>query len=133
MAIPLTWNMQNNFRGFSMISEDEKAQIKYDKWIMPYIEQLMQLRFGKQYEEINVSWGVPKWYMNEEKQKYLNENVCFVRMTKGLDKVTMVHKISRTIIIEASVDAREIYDEYDNFPELRKIEEEYDNEICESK
>lgn len=116
-----------------MISEDEKAQIKYDKWIMPYIEQLMQLRFGKQYEEINVSWGVPKWYMNEEKQKYLNENVCFVRMTKGLDKVTMVHKISRTIIIEASVDAREIYDEYDNFPELRKIEEEYDNEICESK
>jgi len=24
-----------------MISEDEKAQIKYDKWIMPYIEQLM--------------------------------------------------------------------------------------------
>lgn len=126
MATPLTWNMQNNFRGFSMISEDEKAQIKYDKWIMPYIEQLMQLRFGKQYEEINVSWGVPKWYMNEEKQKYLNENVCFVRMTKGLDNVTMVHKISRTIIIEASVDAREIYDEYDNFPELRKIEEEYD-------
>lgn len=133
MATPLTWNMQNNFRGFSMISEDEKAQIKYDKWIMPYIEQLMQLRFGKQYEEINVSWGVPKWYMNEEKQKYLNENVCFVTMTKGLDKVTMVHKISRNIIIEASVDAREIYDEYDNFPELRKLEEKYDNEICESK
>jgi hypothetical protein len=116
-----------------MVSEDEKAQIKYDKWIMPYIEQLMQLRFGKQYEEITVSWGVPKWYMNEEKQKYLNENVCFVHMTKGLDKVTMVHKISRNIIIEASVDAREIYDEYDNFPELRKLEEEYDNEICESK
>ena len=133
MATPLTWNMQNNLRGFCMVSEDEKAQIKYDKWIMPYIEQLMQLRFGKQYEEINVSWGVPKWYMNEEKQKYLNENVCFVRMTKGLDKVTMVHKISRTIIIEASVDAREIYDEYDNFPELRKLEEKYDNEICESK
>lgn len=109
-----------------MISEDEKDQIKYDKWIMPYIEQFMQLRFGKQYEEINVSWGVPKWYMNEEKQKYLPENVCFVRMTKGLDKVTMVHKISRTIIIEASVDARKIYDEYDNFPELRKLEEEYD-------
>lgn len=116
-----------------MISEDEKKQIKYDKWIMPYIEQLMQLRYGKQYEEINISWGVPKWYMNEEKQKYLPENVCFVRMTKGRDKVTMVHKISRTIIIEASVDAREIYDEYDNFPELRKLEEEYDNEICESK
>ena len=37
-----------------MISEDEKIQIKYDKWIMPYIEQLMQLRFGKQYEEIKV-------------------------------------------------------------------------------
>lgn len=25
-----------------MISEDEKTQIKYDKCIMPYIEQLMQ-------------------------------------------------------------------------------------------
>ena len=71
--------------------------------------------------------------MNEEKQKYLNENVCFVNMTKGLDKVTMVHKISRNIIIEASVDANKLYDEYDNYPELRKIEEEYDNEICESK
>lgn len=103
-----------------MISEDEKQQIKYDKWIMPYIEQLMQLRFGKQYEEINVSWGVPKWYMTEEKQKYLHlpENVCFVRMTKG--------KISRIIFIEASVDANELYDEYDNFPHLRKFEEEYD-------
>ena len=76
-----------------MISEDEKKQIKYDKWIMPYIEQLMQLRFGKQYEEIKVSWGVPKWYMNEEKQKYLPENVCFVRMAKGLNKVTMVLEI----------------------------------------
>lgn len=116
-----------------MISEDEKVQIKYGKWIMPYIEQLMQLRYGKQYEEINVYWGVPKWYMNEEKQKYLPENVCFVRMTKGIDKVTQVHKISRNIIIEASVDANELYDEYDNFPELRKLEEKYDNEICESK
>lgn len=25
-----------------MMSEHENAQIKYDKWIMPYIEQLMQ-------------------------------------------------------------------------------------------
>ena len=116
-----------------MISEDEKKQIKYGKWIMPYIEQLMQLRYGKRYEEISVSWGVPKWYMNEEKQKYLLDNVCFVRMTKGLNKTTMVHKISRNIIIEASVDANVLYDEYANFPELRKIEEEYDNEICESK
>lgn len=109
-----------------MISEDEKKQIKYDKWIMPYIEQLMQLRFGKQYEEINVYYGVPKWYMNEEKQKYFPENVCFVRMAKGLDKVTMVHKISRIIIIEASVVANVLYDEYINFPHLRKLEEEYD-------
>ena len=37
--------------------EEEKKQIKYDKWIMPYIEQLMQLRFGKQYEDIRVYWG----------------------------------------------------------------------------
>lgn len=116
-----------------IMMEEEKKQIKYDKWIMPYIEQLMQLRFGKQYEDIRVYWGVPEWYMSEEKQKYLPKNVCFVTMTKGIDKVTMVHKISRNIIIEASVDARELYDEYDNFPELRKLEEKYDNEICESK
>ena len=114
-----------------MISEDEKKQIKYGKWIIPYIEQLMQLRFGKQYEEIKVYWGVPKWYMTEEKQKLLKfpENVCFVSMNKGLNKVTMVHKISRIIIIEASVDAGILWDEYDRFPELRKLEEKYDNEI----
>ena len=84
------------------------------------IEQFIKTQFGNQYDSFSILEGIPHWYMSKDKIKQYPENVYFVTLNKGLNKITMVHDISRTIFVDRN--NKILFDEYEEYPIMKEFE-----------